>query len=369
MPTCIRCGEWSPPSRRQSACPICRGELVSGERGADRLRKRALEDDRFRELSWRRAALTPQEQSEYEDLLDQRAALRSLAAEARMSEAASRATAPAGPGAADAAARVRAARRRFLPYVVAGGAFVGMIPNMPWASAEVAWQELLERVLGVGFAAGIGVGMALGWPLLGWYERRAGRSGIRGGRLNLAIALLTVPAYVAAVWGTTLVCWIAVKVLAQPVPDSGPPNAWPVLIVAAAVLYPINYAFARRDTGRPDDFVGAVTSMTKESNDWPKSFGVVAEFLVGLAWFTGTLFALFNVLWAINLVGSLAAVQLARGTLFALFAVLVAINVVFASQLDGLAAGTVWTVRRMDRRRARRQLDLGLGLRRDRWRS
>lgn len=259
-----------------------------------------------------------------------------------MPEAASRATAPVDPGAAAAAARVRAARRRFLPYVVAGGAVVGAYLNI-----VAAGREQLATVFGVAITAGIGVGMAVGWLLLGRYERRAASSGIHGGRLDLAITLLTVPAYVAAAWGAALAGWATVTVLVQPVPVPGPPNAWPLLIGAAAVLYPLNYAFARRDTGRPDDFAGAVTTMTTEIRDVPRSFGVAAEFLVGLAWFTGTLIALF--------------------------AALMAVQVVFASQLDGLAvpdaaallllaawiaisaAGTLWTVRRMDRRRARRQ--------------
>jgi hypothetical protein len=266
----------------------------------------------------------------------------SLADEARMPEAASRATAPVDPGAAAAAARVRAARRRFLPYVVAGGAVVGAYMNI-----VAAGRDQLGVVFGVGISAGIGVGMALGWPLLGWYEGRAARVGIHGGRQNLMIALLTVPPYVAAAWGAALAGWVTVKVVAHPVPDSGPPNAWPLLIGAAAVLYPINYAFARRDTGRPDDFAGAVTSMTTEIHDTPKSFGVVAEFLVGLAWFTGTLFALFAVALAINAVfaAQLAGLAIPSLAVYPLLAIWIGIS----------AAGTVWTIRRMDRRRARRQ--------------
>jgi hypothetical protein len=31
MPTCVRCGEWSPPSRRERECPVCGGSLRSGE--------------------------------------------------------------------------------------------------------------------------------------------------------------------------------------------------------------------------------------------------------------------------------------------------------------------------------------------------
>lgn len=266
----------------------------------------------------------------------------SLADEARKPEAASRANPQVDPGAAAAATRVRAARRRFLPYVVAGGAVVGAYMNI-----VAAGREQLATVFGVGVAAGIGVGMALGWPLLGWYEGRAARFGIHGGRLNLMISLLTVPPYVAAAWGAALAGWVTVRVLAQPAPDSGPPNAWPLLIGAAAVLYPINYAFARRDTGRPDDLAGAVTSMTTEIYDAPGWFGVVAEFLVGLTWFTGTLFALFAVAVAVNAVFAAQLAGLAIADL--------AVYLLLATWIGITAAGTVWTIRRMDRRRARRQ--------------
>lgn len=264
---------------------------------------------------------------------------RSLADEA---EAAFRAPVPGAPGAAAAAARVRSARRRFLPYVVVGGAVVGAYQNI-----IAAGSEQLQTVFGVAVTAGIGAGMALGWPLLGRYEGRARRTGTGGVRLDLAIALLTLPAYVAAVWVAALAGWGTVMIVVTAGPNPGPPNAWPLLIGGVVVLYPLSFAFARRDTGRPDDFVGAVTSMTTEINEMPRTFGVVWEFLIALAWFAGTLVALFTVLWAIQ--------------------------VVFASQLAGLAVpdaawllllvawigisavGTVWTVRRLDRRRARRQ--------------
>lgn len=78
MPTCIRCGEWSPPSSRDSACPVCGGELVSDKSADPARRERALEEEHFRELFPRRDALTPQETSEYEDILDRRAARKGM---------------------------------------------------------------------------------------------------------------------------------------------------------------------------------------------------------------------------------------------------------------------------------------------------
>ena len=259
---------------------------------------------------------------------------RSLAEEA---EAALRAPVPAWPV---AAARVRAARRRFLPYVVAGGAFVGAYQNI-----VAAGKELLPTVFGVAVTAGFVAGMAVGWPLLGWYEGRAGRSGTRGARLDLAIVLLTFPAYVAAAWAAALVGWGTLRVETGDGP--GPPNAWPLLIAGVVVLYPLAFAFARRDAGRPDDFRGALTSMRGEIDAMPTTFGVVGEFLVALAWFAGTLVGLFVVLWAIQIVfaSQLAGLPVPDVAALLVLVAWVAISVV----------GTVWTVRRLDRRRARRQ--------------
>lgn len=263
----------------------------------------------------------------------------SLADEA---EAALRARVPVAPGAPAAPARVRSARRRFLPYVVVGGAVVGGYQNI-----VAAGPERLEIVFGVAVTAGIGAGMALGWPLLGRYERRAGRTGTGSLRLDLAIVLLTFPAYVAAVWVAALAGWATLRVVATAGPDPDPPNAWPLLIGAVVVLYPLSFAFARRDTGRPDDFVGAVTSMRNELDELPRTFGVVAEFLIALAWLAGTLVALFAVLRAIQLVFASQLAGLAVPD--------AAMLLLLVAWIGTSAVGTVWTVHRLDRRRAGRQ--------------
>jgi hypothetical protein len=160
-----------------------------------------------------------------------------------------------------------------------------------------------------------------------------------------AIVLLTVPAYVAAGWTSALVGWAVAVILSRPTPQPGLPNAWPLLIAASLVLYPISYAFARRDTGRPDDLAGALLAMHAELDGEPRTLFVLGDFLIGLAWWIGSLVALFGVV--------------------------IGAQVVFASQLEGLAipgelsllfvvvwigitaVGTVWTVRRLGRRRRR----------------
>ena len=211
-----------------------------------------------------------------------------------------------GPSGAIRAARVRAARSRFLPYLVAGGAIA-----CGYLSVVDAGKDHLAAVFGTAVTAGIAAGMAVGWLLLGLYQRRMERSATGRRRVDLAIVLLTVPAYVAAGWTSALVGWAVALALSRPTPEPGPPNAWPLLIAASLVLYPISYVFARRDIEWPDDFIGAVVVTTSEINEDPRSFVVLGDFLIGLAWFFGSLFAMFGVL--------------------------LGIQVVFASQLTGLA--------------------------------
>jgi hypothetical protein len=234
------------------------------------------------------------------------------------------------------AARVRAARSRFLPYVVAGGAIA--CGYLSLVAGDLA-------PFGTAVAAGIAAGMAIGWLLLGLYQRGVERfaTGRRG--VDLAIVLLTVPAYLAAGWTSALAGWAYAVVLSRPTPEPGPPNAWPLLIVASLVLYPISYAFARRDKGRPDDFSGALLSVSSELYEQPRSFSVLGEFLIGLGWCIGSLFALFGVLIGVQIV----FVSQLKGLSIPGFASL-AFLVVWISIT---AVGTVWTVRRVERRRPR----------------
>ena len=265
---------------------------------------------------------------------------RSLADEAGIAIEAAAQAATGSPDGPVHAARVRAARRRFLPYIVAGGALA-----CGYLSVVAAGQDNLATVYGTAIATGLAVGMAVGWPLLGLYGRRVERSETGRRHVDLAIVLLTVPAYVAAGWTSALVGWAVAVILSRPAPQPELPNAWPLLIAASLVLYPISYAFARRDTGRPGDFGGALLTMHGELYEQPRTFGVLGDFLIGLAWCIGSLLALYGVV--------------------------IGVQIVFASQLEGLAipgqlslvflvvwvgitaVGTIWTVRRLTRRRRR----------------
>lgn len=165
-------------------------------------------------------------------------------------------------GGAIRARRVRAARNRFLPYVVAGGAVA-----CGYLGVVVAGKDNLATVFGGAVTAGIAGGMAVGWLLLSLYQRRIELSATGRRRVDLAIVLLTVPAYVAAGWISALVGWAIAVALSRPTPEPGPPNAWPLLIAAALVLYPISYVFARRDKDRPEDFTSALLSARGELDE------------------------------------------------------------------------------------------------------
>ena len=271
----------------------------------------------------------------------------SLADEERMGKAAALDVATGGhrqrggPDRSAAAARVRAARTRFLPYLAAGAAVA-----CGYLSVVDAGSEHLADVFGTAVTAGIVVGMAIGWLLLGLYQRRAERSATARRRVDLTIVLLTVPAYVVAGWTSALVGWAAAVAMARPTPELSLPNAWPMLIVASLVLYPTSYAFARRQAERPDNFIAAVVAANREINENPRSFVVLGDFLIGLAWCIGSLFAIFGLLVGVQVV---FAPQLAGTSIHGALAA-----VVFLLTWVGVtAAGTVWTVRRISRRRGR----------------
>jgi hypothetical protein len=177
-----------------------------------------------------------------------------------------------------------------LPYVVAGGAVA-----CGYLSVVVATKTHLAVVFGAAVTVGIAAGMTVGWLLLGLYLRRVEMAAAGRRRLDVAIVLLTVPAYVVAGWVSAWVGWVVAVVLSRPTPEPDPPNAWVLLIAAAVVIYPLSYAFAQRYSDRPEDFIGALRSATEEIDEEPGSFRVLGAFLIGLAWFVGVLFALFAV--------------------------------------------------------------------------
>lgn len=239
-------------------------------------------------------------------------------------------------GGAIGATRVKAARRRFLPYVVAGGAL-----SCGYLSVVVATEENLATVLSVAITAG----MTVGWVMLGLYQQRLEDATV-GPRLgDLGIILLTLPAYAVAGWASAWVGWVVAVALARSAPDPDPPNAWALLIFAAVVIYPLSYVFARRDLDRPDEFTGALLAATREIREEPRSWTILGAFLIGLAWFFGALFALFGLIMGVQLAFSELLARADPGPWLA-----IAFLVVWIGLSVG---GTMWTLRWIDRRRSR----------------
>lgn len=195
--------------------------------------------------------------------------------------------APKSPGAIGAA-RVGAARGRFLPYVVAGAAVLcGLMAGL------VGGQEYLFPVFLSAITAGFLAGLTIGWALLSGYRRYVARSAAGGRRVDIAMVALTVPAYAVAGWASAWAGWLVAVALASPIPEPGLPDAWGLLIYAAVVIYPLSYVFARRDHHRPQDFVGALLA-GGEILEKPRSWSIVAAFIVVVAWLIGALFAVFG---------------------------------------------------------------------------
>ena len=238
------------------------------------------------------------------------------------------------PGRARAigADRVGAVRSRFLPYVVAGGAV-----SCGYVSLVVTTKDDVGLVYGSAVTAGIVVGMTVGWALLALYRRRVGRSGVGRRRADLAIVLLTVPAYVVAGWASAWVGWSVAVARSRPTPDPGSPDAWGLLAFGAAVIYPLSYVFARRDVNRPDDFAGALLAAKSEIQGAPRTRLVLWDFLIGLAWLIGALVVMFGVVMGVQVlipdlqVADAAGAWLAVGWLLAWIGLTV--------------IGTRWTVR------------------------
>ena len=265
----------------------------------------------------------------------------SLADEARRALEAGRIDRTASPDRAMRAERLRAARSRFLPYLVAGGAIAG-----GYLSVVAAGKDNLATTFGIAVASGIAGGIAAGWLLFGLCWRPIVGSAMGRRSIDLMVALLTVPPYLAAGWISALVGWAVAVALSRPTPEPGPPNAWPLLIVAAVVLYPISYAAARRDKERPDDLFGSISSATKELHEQPRSFGVLGDFLIGLVWCLCSLFALYGAVIGVQVVFPSLLVDVSiPGQLMA---------IVFLLAWAGVAAvGTVGTLRWFHRRRPR----------------
>jgi hypothetical protein len=269
---------------------------------------------------------------------------KSLVEEARTAIAPAVRAGATGGDAATRADRVRAARSRFLPYVVVGAAtFCAILGTVVAETAE----NHRATVLGIATTAGIIAGMTVGWVLLGLYARRAERQVLGRRRVDLAIVLVTVPAYAVAGWVAALVGWMASLNLSRPMPEPGAPNAWGILIAVAIAIYPLSYFLAKRDLDRPTDFRSAVIAATSEVNQTPASYRIALAFIVGMVWFIGALFAVFAILIAVQAVLPDFKLENATGTL---------VGIAFLVAWFGLGvAGTVWTLRLIGRSGRRRR--------------
>jgi hypothetical protein len=200
-----------------------------------------------------------------------------------------------------ASVRVAAARARFLPYVIVGGIPFAMLTALIAANITASGNETRGPMV-VGLTAGIVFGMAVGWVSLQLLERLVWRRSPRRFPLDAAIVAATVPGYAVGGW----VAAIGVVFAAATEDDwaSGlvVPNIWPVMLVSAAVIYPLSYTFARRDLDRPTSLMGAISAALDEPNENPAGYSMVARFCLWVAAAFGALVGLFVVLAAIQAV-------------------------------------------------------------------
>jgi hypothetical protein len=185
------------------------------------------------------------------------------------------------PARSAAADRVGRARRRFLPYVVVGvtpfAALLGAIVGGGGAGAG----EGIAAALSLGTTSGIVIGMTIGWLLLGALRRIVRRREPRRLTLDLATAVVTLPAYAVGGWTATIVAFLVSLTQAGPSPQPSPPNAWPLLLALAAVIYPLSLVFARRDPDRPEGLRVAVSATLSEANSSPSSYRIAGPVLLG----------------------------------------------------------------------------------------
>lgn len=263
----------------------------------------------------------------------------SLADEAKAAIASAPRVGPSGIGSVRVE-RLRAVRGRFLPYVVVGGAL-----SCGYLSVVVAKKDDLRAVYVAAVTAGILAGMTVGWVLLALYRRRVERSAIGRRRTDLALVLLTVPAYAIAGWVSAWVGWFVAVGRSRPTPEPGPPNAWGLLIWAAVVIYPLSYAFARRDPDRSENFVGALLATKNEIAEAPRTGMLIWDFLIGLAWLIGSLFLIFGVLIGVQVLMPAVQVTDAAGPWLGVASLI--------GWLGLTVVGTAWTLRWAHRRTSR----------------
>ena len=208
----------------------------------------------------------------------------------------------------DAAGRVAAARARFLPYVIVGGIPFSMLAALIATNSTGGANDTRGPMV-VGLTAGIVVGMTVGWVSLQLLERVVWRRSPRRVPLDAAIVAATVPGYAVGGWVAAIGAVLAAGALHEPESGLVFPNIWPVLLVSAAVVYPISYAFARRDPDRPTRLVDAISAAADESQADPGSFWMVARFLL---WVGAAFVALIGLLAIIGAIDSVSDRGLTR---------------------------------------------------------
>src|SRR4029450_11974189 len=94
------------------------------------------------------------------------------------------------------------------------------------------------------------------------------------------------------------------------------PTAGPFLPVPPAVIYPLSYAFARRDLDRPTSLMGAISAALDEPDEHPTSYSMVARFCLWVGAAFGALVGLLVVLGAIQSISGRGLAAAAAPQLF-----------------------------------------------------
>ena len=199
----------------------------------------------------------------------------------------------------DAAQRVAAARARFLPYVIVGGAPFALVAALVVAGAAGTEDETQGPMV-AGLTAGIVVGMTVGWLSLQVLERIVWRRSPGRLQLDAAIVATTIPGFVVGGWTAALGALVVASMEAGSSSAVSIPNIWPILVVSAAVIYPISYVFARRDLNRPTNLVDAISAALDEPDQPAGDYSILARALVAVVLLVGTGIAMLAVLAALQ---------------------------------------------------------------------
>jgi hypothetical protein len=195
-----------------------------------------------------------------------------------------------------ASGRVAAARARFLPYAIVGGVAFSVVAGA--VAAGQPGKDAARPALVFGVTAGILLGMFVGWFSLRLLERFVWRRSPRRLALDAGIVATTVPGYVVGCWTAALGTLIAMPSSGADATAKTVPNIWPLILVSAAVIYPLSYLFARRDLDRPTTFVAAVTAALDEPNAGLRSpnYGILVRPVLATVWTFASLVGLAMIL-------------------------------------------------------------------------